>query len=241
MAEGVVTALLTPENASSCDLILLAVYPGAAIAALRELAPHLTSRTTVMDLCGTKRLVCEAAFAIASAHDFDYVGGHPMAGTQFSGYQNSRANLFCGAPMVLVLPEEGHDALKARVIRLLAPMGFGSYADTTAADHDRVIAFTSQLAHVVSNAYVKSPQAQVHHGFSAGSYRDLTRVAWLNEVMWCELFLENRDYLVEEIGQIIDALGAYKSALEANDAERLTALLREGRIAKEKADEGSDC
>ena len=104
---------------------------------------------------------------------------------------------------------------------------------TTAQDHDRMIAFTSQLAHVVSNAYIKSPSAQQHKGYSAGSFRDLTRVAWLNENMWTELFLENKDNLLQEIHTIIDNLTQYANAMEANDAKRLCSLLRDGRIAKE--------
>ncbi len=235
-AEEVVRGELNRETVPLCDLILLAVYPKAAIAQLNELADVIPADTVVMDLCGTKRDVCTACFAIAKEHDFPFVGGHPMAGTQFSGYDNSRAGLFKGAPMVIVLPEENKDALREQIKDLLAPVEFGTFAETTAEAHDRVIAFTSQLAHVVSNAYVKSPQAQIHHGFSAGSYRDLTRVAWLNEHMWCELFLENRDFLAEEIDNIITALGAYKKALDENDAKTLTALLREGRIAKENAD-----
>lgn len=238
--EQVVTGELTRDTVACCDLILLAVYPKAAIAKLQELASAVPPTTVVMDLCGTKREVCAACFAIAKEHGFPFVGGHPMAGTQFSGYENSRAGLFEGAPMVLVLPEENKDTLREHVKALLAPIAFGSYAETDAEAHDRVIAFTSQLAHVVSNAYVKSPQAQIHHGFSAGSYRDLTRVAWLNEHMWCELFLENRDFLAEEISHIISALDAYRAALLENDASTLTALLREGRIAKENADKDGD-
>lgn len=238
--EGVVTDVLSRDTAPLCDLILLAVYPKAAVAALQTLADVIPETTVVMDLCGIKREVCRDCFAIAKAHGFPFVGGHPMAGTQFSGYGNSRNGLFLGAPMVLVLPEESDEALLERVKQLLAPVSFGSFARTTAEAHDRVIAFTSQLAHVVSNAYVKSPQAQIHHGFSAGSYRDLTRVAWLNEAMWCELFLENRDFLAEEIDNIIKALGEYRTALLENDATTLTALLREGRIAKENADKNGE-
>ncbi len=236
MTDGVVTAALDTESVASCDLLLLAVYPKAAIAVLKEFAPRIPKETIVLDLCGTKREVCAACFAIGARFGFSFVGGHPMAGTQFSGYENSRANLFCGAPMVLVLPENAPAQLEQRVKSLLFPVGFGSFAMTSADAHDRVIAFTSQLAHVVSNAYVKSPQAQVHHGFSAGSYKDLTRVAWLNEAMWCELFLENSDYLAEEIDTLIASLTAYRQALLEKDADTLTALLREGRLAKEMAD-----
>ncbi len=240
MDDRVASGELDRNTARDCDLILLAVYPKAAIAKLEELADVIPRGTLVMDLCGTKRDVCAACFAIAARHGFSFVGGHPMAGTQFSGYCNSRVGLFRGAPMVIVLPDENDKALFEKAKRLLAPLEFGTYAATTAEAHDRVIAFTSQLAHVVSNAYVKSPRAQIHHGFSAGSYRDLTRVAWLNEHMWCELFLENRDFLTEEIDHIIKALGAYKTALSENDADTLTALLREGRIAKENADKDGD-
>ena len=239
MSDGVVSAVLDQKNVGECDLLLLAVYPAVAIAVLESLAEAIPPSTVVMDLCGTKRRVCHACEAIAARHGFPFVGGHPMAGTQFSGYENSRANLFCGAPMVLVFSSEDPE-LRARVRALLAPVGFGSYAETSAEAHDRVIAFTSQLAHVVSNAYVKSPQAQVHHGFSAGSYRDLTRVAWLNEHMWCELFLENRDFLAEEIEHIIKALGEYRAALLSGDGDTLTALLRKGRIAKENADKDGE-
>ena len=143
--------------------------------------------------------------------------------------------MFRGAPMVLVPPRKD-EALIARAKELLSPVGFGSFAVTDAEAHDRTIAFTSQLAHVVSNAYVKSPRAQIHHGFSAGSYRDLTRVAWLNETMWSELFLENKDFLAEEIDLIVASLKQYSDALREGDGERLTTLLREGRIAKEQAD-----
>ena len=240
MADGVVKEELRTDIVSRCDLVLLAVYPAAAIAALQLYAPYIAKDAIALDLCGTKREVCRACFAIAAKHGITFVGGHPMAGTQFSGYANSRAGLFEGAPMVLVLPERQNEDLRMRVEALLAPIGFRSFAVTTAEAHDRVIAFTSQLAHVVSNAYVKSPQAQVHHGFSAGSYRDLTRVAWLNEKMWCELFLENRDFLAEEIEHLIAALGQYKSALASNDPQTLERLLREGRLAKEAADQNGD-
>ena len=236
LSDGVAAAVLDKESVATCDLLLLAVYPKAAIATLEALAPHIKKETVVLDLCGTKREVCKACFAIAAGFGFAFVGGHPMAGTQFSGYQKSRANLFCGAPMVLVLPENAPDLLEKRVKALLSPVSFSSFAVCNADTHDRVIAFTSQLAHIVSNAYVKSPQAQVHHGFSAGSYKDLTRVAWLNEKMWCELFLENSDYLAEEIDTLITSLTAYRQALTTKDADTLTALLREGRLAKEMAD-----
>lgn len=240
LAENAVCGKLTAENAGECDIIFLAVYPAAAVAWLRVSAPHLRKDSVVIDLCGTKRGICGTCFGMAREYGFTFVGGHPMAGTQYSGFENSKNELFRGAPMVIVPPEGCDEDTLTRVRELLSPVGFGQITVSTAEKHDRIIAFTSQLAHVVSNAYVKSPNAQVHKGFSAGSYKDLTRVAWLNEQMWTELFMENSDYLTEEINGIIEALTAYRDAMAAGDAEKLKALLREGRLAKERVDRGSE-
>jgi prephenate dehydrogenase len=165
-----------------------------------------------------------------------------MAGIHLSGIKNSREDMFEGAPMVIVPPIHDDIALYDKIECLLVPAHFGKFTFTTAEEHDRVIAYTSQMAHVVSNAYAKSPIAQEknHVGISAGSYKDLTRVAWLNEQMWTELFMENSDYLTQEIDGIIAALTAYRDAMAAGDAGRLKELLREGRLAKERVDRGSE-
>ena len=233
---GDVDGELTKENISGCDLVLLTIYPEAAIETLRDFAPYIGEKPLVMDCCGTKRTVCEALFPMAAEYGFTYVGGHPMAGTQYSGYKYARANLYKGQPMVIVPPRYDDIFLLERVKELLGPAGFGRFSVTTAEAHDEMIAFTSQLAHVVSNAYVKSPTARLHHGFSAGSYRDLTRVAWLNAPMWSELFLENKDYLIREVDTIIASLQAYRDAMESEDSEKLTALLDEGKRLKEEID-----
>ena len=159
-----------------------------------------------------------------------------MAGTHNSGYAYSRADMFDGSPMVLVPPPIYDLELIDRIKELLAPVGFGYFSLTSALKHDEMIAFTSQLAHVVSNAYIKSPTASSHKGFSAGSYKDLTRVAWLNPEMWAELFMENGDCLCNEIDTIIDNLKAYSDAIKAGDRETLTRLLDEGRNRKKEID-----
>ena len=236
MLSGDVDGELTKETIGDCDLVLIAVFPQAAIAYLEEMGPFVGSKPLVMDCCGTKRVVCEACFPLAERYDFTYVGGHPMAGTQYSGYKYARANLFKGAPMVVVPPRYDDIALLSRVKELLAPAGFGSISVTTAQKHDAMIAFTSQLAHVVSNAYIKSPTAGAHKGFSAGSYKDMTRVAWLNPQMWAELFLENRDCLLYELDLLIDNLHQYRNALESEDMDGLVALLQDGKRRKEEVD-----
>jgi prephenate dehydrogenase len=233
---GDVDGELTKENVGTCDLVLVTIYPEAAIQSIREFAPYFGEKPVVIDCCGTKRVVCEACFPIAEEYGFTYLGGHPMAGTQYSGYKYARANLYKNAPMVIVPPNFDDIFLLDRVKTLLKPAGFSRVSVTTADKHDEMIAFTSQLAHIVSNAYVKSPTAREHHGFSAGSYKDLTRVAWLNAPMWAELFLENRDCLIREVDTIIENLTAYRDAMENGDQESLTALLDEGKRIKEEVD-----
>ena len=232
-----VTGELTDDAIGTCELIVLAGYPQSAIDWLREKADLISDGAIVIDTVGVKRVICETCDAIAEGHGWTFVGCHPMAGTQYSGFAHSRASMFKGAPMVVVPPKMDdleRANLLERLKELLAPCQFGSFTLATAGVHDHVIAFTSQLAHVVSNAYVKSPTAQEHHGFSAGSYRDLTRVARLNATMWTELFLDNADNLSEELGCIIANLQQYKDAIDDGDAARLKELLAEGdRIKRE--------
>ena len=236
MLDGGVDGELTEENIADCDLVLVTLYPAAAIKYLTRMAPHIGPKPLVIDCCGTKRVVCEAVFPLAEQYGFTYVGGHPMAGTQFSGYKYARENLYQGAPMVLVPPVYDDIQLLERAKALLAPAGFAHVSFTTAENHDAMIAFTSQLAHLVSNAYIKSPTAGLHIGFSAGSYKDVTRGAWLNPGMWSELFLENKDYLIEELDWLIENLNEYKAAMQADDRETLTKLLDDGRRRKEEVD-----
>ena len=234
--DGTLDGALDEKTLPLCDLVFIALYPVASIEYMTQNAEVFSKSACVIDLCGTKKQVCDAGFSLAAEHGFTFIGGHPMAGTHFSGYKYSKSTMFRGAPMVLVPPTFSDIELMQKIKKLLAPAGFGKFSFTTAAGHDKMIAFTSQLAHVVSNAYVKSPTAQNHKGFSAGSYKDMTRVAWLNEYMWSELFLENRDPLLFEIDSIIASLSEYRDSIAANDKERLTALLRDGRIAKEQVD-----
>ena len=233
---GVVAEELTAENVSRCDLILIAIYPEAAIAWLKEMAPHIGKKPVVIDCCGTKRVVCGACFPMAEEYGITYLGGHPMAGNHNSGFKYAKANLFKSAPMVIVPPNFDDICLLDRVKELLAPAGFGRISVTTAEEHDEMIAFTSQMAHVVSNAYIKSPTASKHKGFSAGSYKDMTRVAWLNPQMWAELFLENREYLLQELDGFMESLSQYRAAIAGGDRETLEQLLDEGRKRKEEVD-----
>ena len=233
---GAVEDSLEPNNIGTCDLILLAIYPEGSATWLADNAHWISREALVIDCCGTKADICAHCFPIAKQYGFTFVGGHPRAGSHTSGFKYSRSNLFQGAPMVLV-PDRFDDMdLLQRVKDALEPCRFGNFSVTTAEDHDRMIAFTSQMPHIVSNAYIKSPTAAEHKGFSAGSYKDLTRVAWLNPQMWAELFLENKQNILSELDFLINSLQAYKDAIAANNMQDLVTLLDEGRKRKEQVD-----
>ena len=236
MLAGAVDAPLTKENLPECDLILLAIYPDGSANWLAEHAPNISPTALVMDCCGVKEDICSRAFPLASQYGFTFIGGHPMAGTHFSGFKYSRANLFEGAPMVLVPPRFDDPDLLDWAKAALAPCHFGAFSVTTAEEHDRMIAFTSQMPHIISNAFIKSPTALSHKGFSAGSYKDLTRVAWLNAPMWAELFLENKNNTLSELDTLIASLNEYRQAIASNDLSALTALLEDGKRRKEEVD-----
>ena len=234
--EGVVDGVVDAESIATCDLLLLTATPRAVEGYLRDNARYINPRTLVIDFCGTKRKVCELGFALAVEHGFTFVGGHPMAGLQYSGYKYSKETLFSGASFIMVPPVHDDIALLDRVKQSLAPLGFKKFVITTADFHDRMIAYTSQMCHVVSNAFIKSPSAQYHKGYSAGSFRDFTRVSRLNENMWTELFLENREHLLGELDLLINSLHESRDAIASGDAETLCGLLRDGRIAKENTE-----
>ena len=227
---------LDKDTIAQCDCILIALYPKATIEYLEEMGTYINNKTVVIDCCGVKEEVCEAGFKIAEKYGFTFVGGHPMAGKQYSGFKYSREDLYENASMIIV-PEKCNDIeFLNRVKEMLLPAGFGKITVSTAKEHDKIIAFTSQMPHIVSNAFIKSPTAREHNGFSAGSYKDLTRVAWLNENMWTELFFDNKENIVKELDCFIDEITKYKDALLEDDRDKMVELLREGRICKEEVD-----
>ena len=236
MLAGAVHGKLNEETIPKCDLILLAIYPDDSASWLEKNAHLISKDALVLDCCGVKQEICSRCFPIAREYGFTFVGGHPMAGSQFSGFKYSRADLFSGAPMVLVPPVFDDIALLQRVKDALKPCHFGFFSVTTAQEHDKMIAFTSQMPHILSNAFIKSPTARKHKGFSAGSYKDLTRVAWLNPQMWAELFLENRDNVLFELDYYIESLKQYQQAIRDNDMDALVRLLDEGKKRKEEVD-----
>lgn len=225
---------LNNTNIKECDYIIITTYPDAAIDFLKEFSEFISSKTVVLDCCGTKTKVCKEAFNISDKYGYKFIGGHPMAGTQFSGLKYSKNDMFKNANMIVV-PKKNEDIETIENLKkLLVEIGFKSITISTSEKHDEIIAYTSQLAHIVSNAYVKSPHSRVHKGFSAGSYKDLTRVAKLNPAMWTELFMENKKNILFEIENIINELSKYKTAIESDDKIELYNLLNEGSKIKEE-------
>ena len=232
---GAIDAPLTDENLPQCDLILVAIRPQAAINWVKENAHLISPSAILVDMCGVKRTVVEAIAPVAREHGFSYIGGHPMAGRERWGFTAALDDLFVGASMILTPDDRSDMQLLESLKAFFLDLGFAAMTFSTPEEHDRIISFTSQLAHIVSSAYIKSPEAQRRRGFSAGSFRDMTRVARLDEDMWTELFLADADYLTRELNVFIHHLDEYRAALENRDADTLRALLKDGREKKAAA------
>lgn len=233
---GAIDDILDDEKLSTCEMVIIALYPQAAVDWLAANAGHIAKTAIVTDTCGVKQAVCSGCHAIAQQYGFCYVGGHPMAGVEHSGFDHSRCDMFENASIVLTplngVPIAEVDHLK----KFMQTLGFAKTVITDPVEHDRMIAYTSQLAHVVSSAYVQSPCALGHKGFSAGSYRDMTRVATLNEDMWTELFLDNYEPLAEQLDALVERLQEFSVIIKAKDKEALRTKLRVGREQKAQAD-----
>lgn len=229
---------LTPERLADCEVVLVALYPEAIVECLRERAASFRKGAVVIDCGGIKREICQVGRQLAAEHGWHFVGGHPMAGIEKSGFAAARQNLFARATMILApSPDDMDLPMLAGVKRLFLELGFGRIRMTTAEEHDRIIAYTSQLPHIVSSAFVKSRTALSHTGFSAGSFKDLTRVATLVPSMWSQLFLDNRRPLLEELDGLMARLAEYREAIAQGDRPRLESLLAEGRDCKAAVDE----
>lgn len=231
---GAIDGILSEENLPECDIVIVSLYPEATVDYITKNADNFKKDCIVFDCSGVKRSVCDKINPVAKEHGFTFIGGHPMAGTQFWGFGSSRASLFKGASMILTPCGVSDIAVLDKAKHFFLSLGFSEITFSSPEEHDKIIAYTSQLAHIVSSAYVKSPSASVRKGFSAGSYKDMTRVAKLNEEMWTELFLENKDNLTVEIDTLIENLQQYKAALEKCDSEKLSSLLAEGKAAKKQ-------
>jgi len=242
LADKSIDKNISPDNLcdlNEMDIVIICLYPKQIIEFATENIKKFKKNSVVIDAGGIKTEICEKLYPVFLDSGVDFIGAHPMAGREFSGYDYSTAELFANASFIVTPYPETLDKNpgKIKIIEdLTKKIGFGKFVVTNPHDHDRIIAYTSQLAHIVSNAYVKSPTIENKTGFSAGSFLDLTRVAKLNEEMWSSLMLANRDFLVYELRNIIENLTEYLQSLENNDKNYLYNLLKDGRIIKEKSE-----
>lgn len=222
------------DDLSKADITIVSLYPTDAIDYIIQNADKFKKDSIVIDTCGIKKAVVDSVTDILGKRGVTFIGTHPMAGREFSGFEYSLDNLFDEASFIIT-PLPDTPQAKLNLLEDFAySIHFKKVVFATPEEHDSIIAFTSQLAHIVSNAYIKSPTHSRQLGFSAGSFQDLTRVAKLNEVMWTPLFMLNKGPLCFEINCIIEKLTEYRDAMENGDSAKLSELLKEGRILKEE-------
>ena len=233
LAQEAIDSELSLEDMGSCDVIIVCLHPQQTIDFISDNVSQFGSETIVIDTCGVKRAIIDKVDPLCHENGVSFVGCHPMAGREFSGFAYSVDNLFEKASFIMTPTELTPMGAVSKISSLAKEIGFARIVISNPDEHDRVIAFTSQLAHIVSSAYVKSPSLLKQSGFSAGSFKDLTRVAKLNEDMWTTLFLMNDKPLVDEIDHIIDRLTEYRDSISSADADKLRSLLKDGRELKE--------
>lgn len=235
--EGAIDEVGAPEKSlRECDLVILALPPHAILAFLAEHAADFAPDAVVIDIAGVKRVICDSAWKIAREHGFVFLGGHPMAGKEKSGFKNATPTLFSGASMILTFAETPKLEFLAELKAFFLGLGFGKVVLTHPDEHDRIIAHTSQLAHILSAAYVRNPAALDHAGFAAGSFRDMIRVGAMDASLWSELFLDNADHLTGEIDRLIGNLQLFRDAIKAGNREELMNLIRESAEIKSRID-----
>lgn len=231
---------LSTDNAGEIDMLVVALYPEFFQSAVTPYLPLLKEGAVVTDFCGIKRPVTAVMEELSVAYPhLTFVGGHPMAGREFSGIERSTTTLFERASMILVNVNADIFRLE-KLKKFFLETGFSQVVLTTAENHDGMIAYTSQLCHVVSNAFIKNEAAEKHVGYSAGSYKDLTRVARLDPVMWAQLIINNRDMVSAELDELLSNLARYKEAIDRADEKALYELLKEGTERKLKIDSRSN-
>lgn len=228
---------ITTERLSEANLTIICLYPEAICEFVQKNADKFKNGSIVIDTCGVKEMIVDKCTPVLEKNDVLFVGTHPMAGREFSGFDYSTDNLFDNASFIITPSEKTPQIAIDLLSTLAGSIGFGKVVVSTPEKHDQVIAYTSQLAHIVSNAYVKSPSVLEFNGFSAGSFMDLTRVAKLNEDMWTSLFMCNKEALLNELNQIIKSISEYRDAITSDDYNQLHELLKNGRILKEKCTE----
>ena len=222
------------RDLSEPDVIFVALPPEATIEYLTAHVGDFKPGAIVADICGVKQPIIDAVDQLYHDHGVRYVGTHPMAGKEVAGFANSDVDLYKNASYIIT-PTALTDPEAVETLRALSSaIGFTRVEITDPLHHDTIISYTSQLAHVVSSAYIKSPTSSLTLGFTAGSFQDMTRVAKLDPDMWTALFDLNRGPLLREIDTLIENLASFRSALGSGDLSAVRDLLEQGRVLREE-------
>lgn len=217
---------------AEADITFINFYPEAIVPFVLEHKNSFKKDSIVSDSCGIKTKICRALEK--EKLDFYFIGAHPMAGREVGGYDNSLDTLYDKASFI-VTPVDGTPRNKIdALVGLAQGMGFARTVVTTPEHHDEMIAFTSQIAHVLACSYVLSPLAPSHAGYSAGSYRDVSRVARINADMWADLFIDNKEALVREIDDLVSNLMQFKYNIVNEDSPALKDLMNRANKIKEE-------
>ena len=231
LSQGVIDEIGDEKSLEKADLIILCMYPQACVDYIKENGGYIKKGAIVTDSSGIKRAICPELIKLSEEFGFVFVGSHPMAGKEKNGFDVSEAELYKGASFIIT-PCGAEQKYVDTLAGLATDIGFGQIKITTPEEHDRMIAFTSQLPHVLACSYVLSPSCPNHKGFSAGSYRDVSRVANINSKLWSELFLENREPLIEELDILVENITKLVDAIKQKDKETLVDLLEQGHMVK---------
>lgn len=233
MADGSIDKIGDDNALGESDVTVIAIYPAATIEFVKNKARYFKKGSIVTDTCGIKRDICKTLTDVADKNGFTFIGAHPMAGKETSGYESSDADLFKNAFMILV-PQATSKEQVSVLEKLSYDMGFKGVTVSTPEEHDRIIAYTSQLPHILACCYISDPDAVRHSGFSAGSYKDVSRVATINAKMWRELFLQNSDYLTGHIDMLVENLNRMKTYIDNAEGDKLEKMLDDGDKIKRR-------
>ncbi len=236
---GAVSGALTDANFGDMDIVIFALSPQAAREEAEKACPKLKKGALVIDIAGNKISMVEKMRELGAKYPhLEFIATHPMAGKEYSGISHASATMFERASALFVPVKAELDTV-ALLKRLFFDIGFDFVKLTTAEEHDRIIAYTSQLAHVISSCYINTPVAEEHDGYSAGSFRDLSRVARMNPKMWEELLTENSENVINVLDPFIERLREFSDALKSGDNEKLLRMFEQGNAKKELVDKYS--
>ncbi len=234
-----ISAPLTEEDFGGLDLVIFALTPSQFISQAENIAPKLKKGALIIDIGGIKKEPADKMRSLSAEFpDLQFIATHPMAGKEYSGITHSSAAMFERASILLVNINAEIETL-AVFKKLCVDIGFDFIKITNENEHDEIIAYTSQLCHIISSAYINNPLSDVHDGFSAGSFKDMSRVSRMNSSMWAELFLKNRTNVLKSLDVFIENVQNIKAAIEGSDAETLRNILEEGNRKKETVDKNS--